>query len=146
MNNPHLIKRLNDLIEMARHSQYGYERCAEHARNPALGHWLLSRSEHHRCSAQALQRLVRDAGGKQQDERLTALSMHHGWASAKGTMAGYPDVAMLNECERTEKAVLNTCRAAMDSDDLNGEALAVVQRMHDGASANVDAIRKQRVW
>ncbi len=142
MDHPNLVKRLNLLLTGARRSQYGYERCAEHARNPALSHWLLSRSEQHRCHPQAFQTLLRDAGGSSFTESLTPSALNFGWASTKGVMTGYPDTAMLHECERMEETALSRYQDAMDSEDLSVDASALVQGVLESTKANVRTIRQ----
>lgn len=69
--------------------------------------------------------------------------MHRGWVSVRGTLSGYTDLAMLDECERAEDAALARYRNAL-KEDLPSDIRAVVERQAQGAQRNHDQIKAMR--
>jgi uncharacterized protein (TIGR02284 family) len=61
----------------------------------------------------------------------------------KGTLAGYSDKAMLEECERGEDAALARYRDAL-KEDLPPTCRTVVERQYEGVKRNHDQIRTLR--
>jgi uncharacterized protein (TIGR02284 family) len=62
----------------------------------------------------------------------------------RGSLVGYTDQAMLDECERGEDAALARYRAALRDDDLPEPVKSVVARMQLGVQRNHDQIKMLR--
>ena len=75
--------------------------------------------------------------------RINSGAMHRGWVSVKGTLGGYSDQAMLDECERGEDAALARYRKALKQ-NLPPEIKAVVERQAQGVQRNHDQIKALR--
>jgi uncharacterized protein (TIGR02284 family) len=69
--------------------------------------------------------------------------MHRGWVSVVGTLTGYSDQQMLDECERGEDAALERYRAAL-KEPLSADVMAVVQSQYEGVKRKHDQIRDLR--
>src|SRR6476620_6385129 len=102
MKQDDIIDVLNDLIENCRDGQYGFEACAEHTKTTELRDLFLARGKECQAAASELQVLVTQCGGTPDDSGSISGAVHRGWVAVRGTLAGYTDEGMLNECERGE--------------------------------------------
>lgn len=143
MDNQDIIDTLNKLIENCKDGEYGFQSSAEHVHSPELRQIFAARAADCRQAAGELQTMVRTLGGKAEDDGTASGAVHRGWVSVKGTLAGFSDVAMLEECERGEDAAVGRYRKALEK-DLPPEVRALVQRQSDGAQRNHDQIRALR--
>ncbi|MBB2487647.1 PA2169 family four-helix-bundle protein [Mitsuaria sp. WAJ17] len=143
MKTDHVIDTLNKLIETCKDGEYGFTACAEHVRSASVRQVFAARALECREAALELQQLVRQYGGKAEDEGSVSGAMHRGWVSVKGTLAGYSDVAMLEECERGEDAAVDRYRKALQQ-NLPADALLVVQRQMHGVQRNHEQIHRLR--
>ena len=134
---------LNDLIETCKDGEYGFNSCAEHVKTPDLQQVFTARAGECRKGAQELQALVRQLGGDADEGGCASGAIHRGWVAVKGTLSGYSEKAMLEECERGEDAALARYRDAL-KEDLPPSARAVVERQYEGVKRNHDQIRTLR--
>ena len=134
---------LNDLIETCKDGEYGFNSCAEHCKTAELKQVFTARAGECRKGAQELQALVRQLGGEADDGGSATGALHRGWVAVKGTLAGYSDKAMLEECERGEDAALARYRDAL-KEDLPPTCRTVVERQYEGVKRNHDQIRTLR--
>ncbi len=143
MDNKDIVSTLNDLIETSKDGEYGFSTSAEHAKSPELRQVLNSRAAECRSAASELQSLVAQHGGTPDDGGSASGALHRGWVSVKGTLSGYSDLAMLEECERGEDTALERYRSALE-DDLPAPVRAVVERQYEGVKRNHLQIRSLR--
>lgn len=143
MEKDDVVDTLNKLIETCKDGEYGFTASAEHVRSVNLRQIFAARALDCREAALELQQLVRQYGGEAEDEGSVTGAMHRGWVAVRGTLAGYTDLAMLEECERGEDAALARYRKALQQ-DLPGDVRAVVQRQMSGVQRNHDQIRQLR--
>ena len=125
MDNKDVIDELNTLVETCKDGEFGFLSSAEHVKSTSLREVFAQRAAECRQAASELQQLVRQHGGKPEDDGSTAGAMHRGWVAVKGTLTGYSDKAMLEECERGEDAAVARYRKAAQSQ------LAGTLRNHD---------------
>lgn len=143
MEKDDVVDTLNNLIETCKDGEYGFTASAEHVRSASVRQIFAARAMECREAALELQQLVRHYGGKAEDDGSVSAAMHRGWVSVKGTLAGYSDVSMLEECERGEDAAVARYRKALQQ-DLPADVLLVVQRQMSGVQRNHDQIRRLR--
>lgn len=143
MDSKDVIDELNTLIETSKDGEYGFLSSAEHVRSASLREVFAKRAAECREAAGELQQLVRQQGGKPEDEGSTSGAMHRGWVAVKGTLTGYSDLAMLEECERGEDAAVARYRKAAQK-PLPAGVMEVVQRQMAGVLRNHDQIRLLR--
>lgn len=143
MESKDVINELNTLIETCKDGEYGFLSCAEHVKSASLREVFTQRAADCRQACGELQQLVRQHGGTPEDEGSTTGAMHRGWVAVKGTLTGYSDKAMLEECERGEDSAVARYRKAAQK-DLPGGVLEVVQRQLAGALRNHDQIKMLR--
>ena len=143
MTNDDIVDTLNDLIETCKDGEYGFGACAEHAKSASLRQTLLARAEGCRLAASELQALVRQCGGRAEEDGTVAGSLHRGWVAVRETLSGYSDVAILEECERGEDVALDRYRKALRA-DLPPVAKEVVERQYEGVKRNHASVRMLR--
>ncbi|WAC72164.1 PA2169 family four-helix-bundle protein [Roseateles sp. SL47] len=143
MDNKDVIDDLNTLIETSKDGEYGFLNCAEHVRSASLRDVFAKRAADCREASAELQQMVRQQGGKPEDDGSTSGAMHRGWVAVKGTLTGYSDLAMLEECERGEDAALARYRKVAQK-ALPAGVMEVVQRQMTGVLRNHDQIRLLR--
>jgi uncharacterized protein (TIGR02284 family) len=145
MDRDDIIDTLEDLIETSKDGEYGFRTSAEHVKNPEIQRLFLQRADECRMAAQELQRMIVQQGGKVEDEGGSVSgAMHRGWVSVKGTLAGYSDLAMLEEVERGEDTALKRYRDALDDTSLPSEVRSLIERQYEGVKRNHSQVRALR--
>jgi len=137
------IDELNKLIETCKDGEYGFQSSAEHVKNPELQQVFTARAAECRKGAEVLQAQVRQLGGEADEGGSASGAIHRGWVAVKGTLSGYGEKAMLEECERGEDAALARYRDAL-KEDLPPNVRAVVERQYEGVKRNHEQIRTLR--
>ena len=122
-----VVDVINDLIECCRDGEYGHRLCAQHTQNSELKQLLSEQSQAHQQHASELMDCIRSLGGQIDDGGSLMGSMHRGWVSVKGALAGYSDRALLAEAQRGEEAALARYQQALD-DPLPAPVRDLVQR------------------
>ena len=140
MKDTRTINTLNNLIETCKDGEYGFKASADHAVDPQIKSLFMTRAEDCRRAAAELQTIVMQQGGKPEDSGTATGAAHRGWVAVKGTLAGYTDLAMLEETERGEDAALARYRSAL-KDDLPADIRSVVEAQMQGVQRNHDQIR-----
>ncbi|QHE85403.1 PA2169 family four-helix-bundle protein [Hydrogenophaga sp. BPS33] len=143
MKDSHTINTLNTLIETCKDGEYGFTTSADHATDPQIKQLFDARAQDCRRAAAELQTLVVQRGGKPEDSGTAGGAMHRGWVAVKGTLAGYNDLAMLEETERGEDSALKSYREAL-KEDLPIEVRSIVEAQYQGVKRNHDQIRALR--
>ena len=143
MDNSDLIDTLNMLVSTCKDGEYGFHSCAEHVKSENLRSVFNARAAECRQAAAELQSLIRENGGKADDSGTTTGAMHRGWVAVKGTLTGYSDLAMLEECERGEDAALDRYRKALE-ETLPPMCRAIVERQYEGVKRNHLQVRSLR--
>lgn len=142
-SNDDVVDVLNKLLEISHDGEYGFRECAERAQAQDIRTLLNRRADDCRMAAAELQSLVRQAGGEPDEGGTVGGALHRGWVSVRGSMSGYSDRAMLDECERGEDAALGQYRKALKY-DLPPETKLAVERQLQGVQRNHDQIKALR--
>ena len=143
MDNDDVIDTLNNLLESCRDGEYGFRECGSHTVAQDIKTLMLRHADECRDASVELQGLIRQLGGKPDEGGSMSGTLHRGWVSVRGTLTGYSDEGMLDECERGEDAALARYRKAL-KDDLPAAIRAVVERQAQGAQRNHDQVRALR--
>jgi uncharacterized protein (TIGR02284 family) len=137
------IDTLNDLLESCRDGEFGFRECAEHTKSQDIKTVMLARAEDCRKAGAELIAEVLQLGGEVESGGTASGAMHRGWVAVKGSLMGYTDLAMLDECERGEDAALAAYRKAL-KDPLPARIQALVMSQQQGAQRNHDQIKSMR--
>lgn len=143
LSNEDTVKQLNNLIETCKDGEYGFRSCAEHVKSESLRATFNQRAGECAEGARELQQLVVQCGGDPDSGGSASGAMHRGWVSVKGTLSGYSDEAMLEECERGEDVAVQSYRNCL-KEDLPPHVKSVVERQYQGVKRNHDQIRDLR--
>ncbi len=144
MSHDDIVDTLNDLIETSKDGEFGFQTCAEHATSSELRNLFSLRSKECQQAAAELQPLVLQYGGKPDHGGSATGALHRGWVAVRGSLVGYTDQAMLEECERGEDHALARYRKALNDTNLPEQARAVVARQQLGVQRNHDQIKLLR--
>jgi len=143
MNQNDVINVLNDLIETSKDGEYGFQSCAEHAKSPALQDVFLARANECQAAVSELQVLVSQCGATPGDGGSVSGALHRGWVAVRGTLAGYTDTALLNECERGEDVAKARYQKALEK-PLPEPIRTIIARQFQGVVRNHDQIHLLR--
>ena len=138
-----VIETLNDVLESCRDGEYGFRECAEHVKAQDIKTLLSRHADECRTAGLELVTHIRRLGGEPDEGGSVTGAMHRGWVSVRGSLSGYTDLAMLDECERGEDAALARYRSAL-KEDLPSDIRAVVERQAQGAQRNHDQVKALR--
>lgn len=141
--NEDAIDTLNNLLEICRDGEFGFGESAEHTKTQEVKSVFLQRAGDCRSAAAELEQLIVQMGGTPDEGGTVSGAMHRGWVAVKGTLSGYSDLSMLEECERAEDVALAQYRKAL-TQNLPQHAKEVVERQAQGAQRNHDQIRGMR--
>ena len=141
--NDDAIDTLNNLLEICRDGEFGFTESAEHTKTQEVKSVFLQRADDCRSAAAELQQLIVELGGEPDEGGTASGALHRGWVAVKGTLGGYTDIDMLEECERAEDVALAQYRKALKQ-DLPQHAKTVVERQAQGTHKNHDQIRDMR--
>ena len=143
MANDDVIDVLDDVLENAKDGEYGFRACAEHTKAQDIKTLFLRHADECRAAAAELASHVRRLGGTADDGGTANGSMHRGWVAVRGTLTGYSDKAMLDECERGEDTALARYRKALKQ-NLPSDIRSVLEKQYQGAQRNHDQIKALR--
>ena len=141
--NEDAIDTLNNLLESCRDGEYGFRVCAEHTKAQNIKTILNQRAGDCQSAAAELHELIVQFGGEPDEGGTVSEALHRGWVAVKGTLSGYSDDDLLNECERAEDVALAQYRKALKH-QLPLNAKVVVERQARGAHINHDQIKALR--
>lgn len=138
------ITCLNKLVETSKDGEFGFRDAAQHAVSPDLQQIFRRHADECRVGATELQALVVQLGGSAEEGGTVAGAAHRSWMTVKGTLAGYTDLAILEECERGEDKAMSEYREALDETTLPAAARVVVERQYEGVKRNHAEVRGLR--
>ena len=144
MSHDQTIDTLNDLIETCKDGEFGFQASADHVQSQELRNLFTARALECRNAAAELQTCVSRLGGRPEQDGSTSGAVHRGWVAVRGTLSGYTDVAMLEECERGEDVAKARYAKALKNDDLPEPVREIVERQYQGVLHNHDQVRQWR--
>ena len=141
---------VNDLIEVLKDGQKGFEAAAEDAEWADLKLTFQRFSDQRAKFATDLQALVAAQGEEPQDDGTLGGALHRGWIHLKSALTTRDDVAILEECEQGEDAAVKAYRSALACDLGNAHAVvaqqaAEVQEAHDKIRSLRESFKKTNI-
>ena len=143
MSNDEIVDTLNDLIETCKDGEFGFTACAKHTQSSEMRSLFLQRAAECKTAAAELQPYVVQYGGKPDQGGSASGALHRGWVAVRGSLVGFSDQSMLEECERGEDAAKARYRKALKQ-ELPEPLLALIQRQELGVQRNHDQIKALR--
>ncbi|MFL9923237.1 PA2169 family four-helix-bundle protein [Herbaspirillum lusitanum] len=145
MNNDKLISTLNDLIQISKDGEKGFQACAEDAQERYVNYRELFMERAQSCAQTVLdlQDLVQRLGGEPSKHSTIGGTLHRQWINLKSAITGKDDEAILSECERGEEAAVHAYRKAL-AEDLPNEIRLIIERQYQDVLLNHDKVRALR--
>lgn len=143
MDTKDIISTLNDLIEVSKDGEEGFQTCAEDVDDPELKLYFVDRAQECKTGANELQEMVLSLGGEPDTSPSLSGALHRRWIDIKTAFTSHDDVAVLDECERGEDIALSAYREALE-EDLPLNVRTVVERQLAGVQRNHDQIKQLR--
>ncbi len=122
-----LIDGLNDLIEICRDSEKGYQAASEHVHNSELSSTFADFAKQRAHFARDLQAEVQRLGGTPADSGSLGSALHRGWMDLKAALTGGDPGSIIASCESGEEyALVEYERVARE--DMSGETKTLVDK------------------
>ena len=144
LTNDDIVDTVNDLIETCKDGEFGFNACAKHTTLNELREMFLRRGNECRAAAAELQPYVLQYGGHPDQGGTASGALHRGWVAVRGSLVGYSDAAMLDECERGEVAAKASYSKALGREMLPEPLLSLVQRQEMTVHKSHDQIKAMR--
>lgn len=100
--NNDVISTLNGLIQTCKDGQEGFKDAAEGVEHSDMKTLFYSFSQQRSEFTGILQELVRSLGGEPETDGTFSGTLRRGWVDIKTAVTGKDEMAVLNECERSE--------------------------------------------
>ena len=140
MDNQTQISILNTLIETTIDSITGYEESARNVDNERLRQIFRERADERQQVVSELREEVPRLGGDPEESGTFLGKAHQRFEDLKAALTGRDEKAIINEVERGEDYLKAKFEAALNSDDLVGEARQVVERAYQSVRSGHDQI------
>jgi uncharacterized protein (TIGR02284 family) len=108
VNRAELIDCLNELIQICRDGESGFQTAADRVKDPELRELFEKRSVQRAQFAHELASEVRLLGGTPLKSGSAPAAFHRGWINIKSKVRDVNDDAIIAECARGEDAALET--------------------------------------
>ena len=138
------IATLNTLIETSKDGEYGFRTSGSQVRSADLRTLFATGAGECAMAVRDLQAQATQRGGSAEDSGTLVGAAHRGWVAMKGTLAGYTDLAVLEETERGEDVALESYRSALGQQNLDPAVRALVERQYEGVKRNRAQVRTLR--
>lgn len=100
--NEPVIEKLNELVQVCKDGEAGFKDAAEGVEHEDLKTLFYSYSQQRGEFTGILQELVRSLGGDPEKEGTFSAAIRRGWMDIKLAVVSNDELAILNECERSE--------------------------------------------
>jgi len=144
MTEQHIIDTLNGLIETSLDGEQGFNACARHVAASELRNLFTQRSLACQRAVAELRPFVLEYGGKPEQNGSASGALHRGWVAIRGSLVGYSDEALLEECERGEDHAMARYRKALAQTDLPLPLRSVIEHQFVGVKQNHDQVKRLR--
>ena len=124
------ISTLNTLIATTIDSITGYEESAQNIDNDRFRQIFRQRANERQQVVESLRAEVRRLGGNPEDDGSFLGKAHQRFEDLKAAVTGRDEKAIINEVERGEDYLKDKFETALNSDTLDGESRAVVERCY----------------
>ncbi|WP_295471237.1 PA2169 family four-helix-bundle protein [uncultured Pseudomonas sp.] len=145
--NKESINLLNDLIEVSKDGQKGFETSAEDLKNPEIKRFFQAHAADCATAVRELQAEVGALGGDPETSSSLSGTLHRAWVDLKSLVTGKSDEAILNEVERGEDNALKNYREALakaQEKALPANVVSLIQKQLEGTQRNHDQVKALR--
>lgn len=138
------IKTLNNLIEVLKDGQQGFDSAAKHVKVPELARYFERYSEQRAEFAAELQARVLALGADAETSGTLGGSMHRGWTNLKTALSSNDPRILLEEAERGEDTAVAAYREAIECEGLDRPTKDIVSSQYGDIKAAHDHVKMLR--
>lgn len=138
------VSVLNDLIEVSKDGEQGFRKAAEDAKTAQLKSMFLECADDISRGINELQSEVSTMGGRPETSGSMTGALHRGWIDVKSAVVDRTDLAILEECERGEDVAKQRYSEALNEDEIDMRARALIERQYQGVLRNHERVRDLR--
>lgn len=138
-----LVRMLNGLLAICHDGAYGFADCAEHAESEELRTLLMRQADECRMAALEVRAQVKSLHGEPEEGGTASGALHRGWVSVRGTLTGFSDDFLLEECERAQDELLQAHRDALQL-QCPADLAAVLRELQRHAQQSHDQVKVAR--
>lgn len=138
------IEALNDLTEVLKDGQHGFETAAKDVKAPELAQIFQRYAQQRSEFASKLQSHVATLGADVEKSGSIAGSMHRGWINLKSALSTNEPQAVLEEAERGEDAAVAAYRKALEQQDIDPATRTLIATQSTAVKAAHDHVRDLR--
>lgn len=122
------IGYLNELIQVCKSGEYGYQTAAANVRNSQLETVFTDYAKQRAGCARQLQAEVERLGGTPADSGTMTAAVHRGWIDLKSALTGSDAGAIVAACETGEESALAAFERVANYTDVSGETRVLVEK------------------
>lgn len=139
-----VIDTLNDLTEVLKDGQHGFQTAAKDVKAPELALAFHGYAKQRGEFAATLQAHMAALGADVEKSGSVAGTMHRGWINLKSALSTNEPQAVLEEAERGEDAAVAAYRKALEHDDLDADTRQLITSQSIAVKAAHDHVRNLR--
>jgi uncharacterized protein (TIGR02284 family) len=138
------IKTLNDLVEVLKDGQHGFQTAAKDVKAPELAQVFQGYAKQRGEFAATLQAHVAALGADVEKSGSVAGSIHRGWINLKSALSTNEPQAVLEEAERGEDEAVAAYRKALEHQNLDTATRDLITSQSTAVKAAHDHVRNLR--
>jgi uncharacterized protein (TIGR02284 family) len=138
------IETLNDLIEVLKDGQHGFQTAAKDVKAPELAQAFQGYARQRGEFAANLQAHVAALGANVEKSGSVSGTMHRGWINLKSALSTNEPQAVLEEAERGEDAAVAAYRKAVEHQNLDAATRELITSQATAVKAAHDHVRDLR--
>jgi uncharacterized protein (TIGR02284 family) len=142
MDNDAQVGVLETLTTTLIDSVNGYTEAAENSENPRFKELFREHAGDRKQVVQSLQNEIRRLGGDPPDDGSFMGSTHQTWLDLKAAVTGRDDQRVINSVEAGEDYLKEKFEAALNSDELSGDARQAVERAYQSVRSGHDQVSR----
>ena len=138
------IETLNDLTEVLKDGQHGFDTAAKDVKAPELAQIFQRYAQQRAEFAAKLQSHVATLGADVEKSGSIAGSMHRGWINLKSALSTNEPQSVLEEAERGEDAAVAAYRKALENAEIDANTRTLIAAQSTAVKAAHDHVRDLR--
>lgn len=122
------IDQLNMLLTKNYDAEAGYKKAADDVEDAQLKRFFHDAAQQRYEFGHSIKSEIKQLGGKPSKGTSLAGTVHRAWMDIKSTVMDQPAAAILEECERGERATIEDYHTVLDEPSITGDTEMVLQQ------------------
>jgi uncharacterized protein (TIGR02284 family) len=132
-----VISELNTLLTRNYDAERGYKEAAENVKNPILKDFFIGSASQRYDFGHQIKDEIFKIGGEPDKGTSGSGDLHRAWMNLKEFFTSQNGKAMLEECDRGEKAALDDYNKVLKDDQLPSDARKVILQQRETITQNI---------